>query len=195
MSVGAHFSVNITMGSHGVKGHKYKFTWQTQAVMLSCLSFIPVLSSISWGNVEADGSLCFRAVECAGDDHQHALCKSVCAHLERKVHAKGLNCIGTVHRGDRSVFACWCVVKLEKNLYQVRTGAKQMITTRCELTASITRGQRSAVYTWYSGHAPFLVNGGSYCWKCHQVASGLISSDGSPKNSLFTHNRVFPKSI
>ncbi len=109
---------------------------------------------------------------------QHDLCKSVCAHLERKVHAKSLNCIGTVHRGERSVFTCWCVVKLEKNLYQVRTGVKQRITTRCELTA---QGQRASAYTWYCGHAPFLVNGGSYCWKMPSMACGLISSDGFPK--------------
>lgn len=148
MSVGAHFSVNITMGSHGVKGHTYKFTWQTQAVMLSSLSFIPVLFSISWGNVGADGSLCFRAVEYAWDDHQHDLCKSVCAHLERKVHTKSLNCIGTVHRGERSVFTCWCVVKLEKNLYQVRKGVKQRITTRCELTALGSKISSVHVILW-----------------------------------------------
>ncbi len=52
MSVGAHFSVNITMGSHGIKGHKYKFTWQTQAVMLSSISFIPVLFSSPEGTFE-----------------------------------------------------------------------------------------------------------------------------------------------
>ncbi len=79
---------------------------------------------------------------------QHDLCKSVCAHLERKVHAKSLNCIGTVHRGERSVFTCWCVVKLEKNLYQVRTGVKQRITTRCELTASGSKSISVHVILW-----------------------------------------------
>lgn len=35
LSVGVHFTVNITMGFNVVKGLKCKFTWQTQAVLPS----------------------------------------------------------------------------------------------------------------------------------------------------------------
>lgn len=175
--------------------HYHGISWfkgaqiQVHMANASCYAFEPFLHPClillsPEGMFGAYGSLCSRAEEYAGDDHQHALCKSVCAHLERKVHAKGLHRIGTVHRGERSALACWCVVKLEKNLYQARTGAKQRITTCYELTASITRGQRSAVCTHDILDTHPSCERGSYCWKCHQRASSLISSNDLPKKSF-----------
>lgn len=114
----------------------------------------------------------------------------VCAHLDSRVHAKGLHHIRTVHRGKGSALACWCVVKLEKNLDQVRAGANQRITTRCELATSITIGVKylqctHAILDTYSSSEQ-----GSYCWKCHQTIRSLISRDSSLQKE-FTHPNVF----